>query len=570
MKINSIQFKHAELAKKYIDKRISMNNLYELLKKTPEEKELFKQFDEEYNSILQLFLNDVEGRECLKNSEYSEYIDIIFGEQAVKSHYYELNDLKKEEIYAEKYLKQDLKRMEEKYDVKFELKKDTLKYKGRNYKNALQALNEIQFNKLFTQQFTIDFEHRKPKNKSSKHEWNYINENDIKDLGDALNRVGWPEGLLIDLGSSLIGDDWANIIADALMNRKEPCIRKLSINLSYNNLGAQSAKAFAELIASENCPPKFSLELYKNSIGHEGVNYFAKAFSSEHSVQGLTLGLKENELDSNDAITLFKALENYRKKGLSLDLSANKDIKVEAYEVLAELFSSEACPEELSIDLNFNEMGPNGGAEVLAEGLSSSPMKKLRLDLYCNELTNKDLNAFSKVLASKNRPQEFFLLFHEYYNLNPNYNPVFDALYENGPQKLSLFIGDEYFCDQHLEKLSKILPYNQSLVELNLNKRKFKEEETYSTLAKMLKYNHSLTKLDIDYPEEKIEYDSGEEIDVDEKKDSINKKIIIQSLLKRNQEFKKMDTNNCLFFKFNPTSLENELLKDKDIRFIYK
>ena len=81
----------------------------------------------------------------------------------------------------------------------------------------------------------------------------------------------------LNLAKCMIGDDGAVLLADALRVNPSLC----TLKLACNQIGAEGAEAFAQLLMQGGCRTLVELELSSNAIGDDGASAFAEAIANQ-------------------------------------------------------------------------------------------------------------------------------------------------------------------------------------------------------------------------------------------------------------------------------------------------
>ncbi|KAL0243362.1 hypothetical protein GEMRC1_005923 [Eukaryota sp. GEM-RC1] len=188
----------------------------------------------------------------------------------------------------------------------------------------------------------------------------------------------------VNLGYNSIGAEGARALAEALKVN----VSVTSVNLSYNSIGAEGVRALAEALKVNVSVT--SVNLSYNSIGAEGVRALAEALKVNVSVT--SVNLKSNSIGVEGARALAEALK-LNASVTSIDLEYNS-IGDEGARALAEALKVNASV--TSIDLEYNSIGDEG-ARALAEALKVNA-SVTSIDLEDNSIGDDGARAFAEAL----------------------------------------------------------------------------------------------------------------------------------------------------------------------------
>ena len=186
------------------------------------------------------------------------------------------------------------------------------------------------------------------------------------------------------------------------------CPSGLTLNLEWNHIGTEGAKAIAAALQSEHCPNGLTLILNENEIGTDGVKAIATALESGHCPTGLALELRWNNIRTDGARAIAEALGSGRcPSGLTLHLAHNS-IGDEGAKAIAAALGSGRCPSGLSLNLDHNNIGTDEGVKAIAAALGSGRCPDgLTVDLRGNNIRTEGEYAMSCALfelASQGKP----------------------------------------------------------------------------------------------------------------------------------------------------------------------
>ena len=193
----------------------------------------------------------------------------------------------------------------------------------------------------------------------------------------------------MDLRFNQIGEDGARALAGALASGN--CPSGLHLNLCSNRISDEGAQAIAEALSSGHCPSGLLVDLIVNEIGDEGAQALAEALASGSCPSELLLNLCDNRISDESAQVLASALElGNCPSGLHLSLGGNY-ISDKGAQALAKALMTGNCPLGFYLVLSGNEIA-HEGAQALAEALKSGKCRfGTVIGLYAKEYDFREL-----------------------------------------------------------------------------------------------------------------------------------------------------------------------------------
>jgi Ran GTPase-activating protein (RanGAP) involved in mRNA processing and transport len=339
-------------------------------------------------------------------------------------------------------------------------------------------------------------------------EWNNIGDEGAKALADALGK----DSRLTSLGlfGNSIGDEGAKALADALGKNSG----LTSLYLGANNIGAEGAKALADALGKDSSLT--GLNLWHNNIGDEGAKALADALEKNSSLTNLDL--RRSNIGDEGAKALSDALGK-NSSLTSLNLECNK-IGDEGAKALAEALGKNSSL--TSLDLRHNNIGAEG-AKALADALGKNS-SLTSLNLRGNNIGDEGAKALADALRENSSLTNLDL---EYNRIGDEGAKALSNALEKNSGLTNLNLWGNNIGDEGAKALADALGKNSSLTSLNLQNNNISDEGA-KAIIKALRQNTSLTYCKLYTARNKVSFSLLEEID---------------SLIERNKSLQQFITN---------------------------
>ncbi|CAE7632105.1 Nlrc5 [Symbiodinium sp. CCMP2592] len=210
------------------------------------------------------------------------------------------------------------------------------------------------------------------------------------------------EELTLGVVKNFHGDEAAIALAEALSSFGES-LRRLAVDLAENAVGAKGARALSDTIAKIHLED-LTLDLSNSKLGNEVE--FLSSLGAAKSLRRLALKLARNELRVEGAHALAAALAQLRLEELTVDVAHNG---LGPSLVLLARALAEAGPKRLSLDLLWNDVGPEG-ASALSDAIAKLHLEDLTLNLGNNVRGDEVIVALAPGLSGAQELRRFALL----------------------------------------------------------------------------------------------------------------------------------------------------------------